>query len=75
MRRKWRRERRKVPADTAALERAQQSLKVARAQRAEQARKREQEQEGVIARMERLAEDNHLSGWVLDIVSGNGGRK
>jgi hypothetical protein len=69
-----RRRRRDAPVSTqAGLEQAQRALEHARAQRAEQDRKREQEQEGLIKRMERLAEENHLSGWVLDIISGSGG--
>lgn len=70
------RRRRRAPGGTSeapALEDAQRSLERARAQHAEQARKRDQEREGVIARTERLAEENHLAGWVLDIISGNGG--
>lgn len=71
---RWRRGRRKVPADTA-LERAQRSLDTARAQHAEQARKREQEQEGVIAVMERLADGNHLAALVWDVMTGNEGNR
>lgn len=56
------------------LARAQRSLEEARALRREQARKREQEQEGVIAQMERLAEGNHLAALVWDVVIGNGGQ-
>lgn len=59
----------------AGMARAQSSLRVAKAQHTEQARKREQEQEGVIKRMERLAEDNHLAALVWDVVIGNGGHR
>lgn len=51
---------------------AQRALEHAREQRAEQDRKREQEREGLIKPMERLAQENHLAGWVLDIIGGNG---
>lgn len=67
--RRWLR-RRAVPSTTADLARAQDTLQEARAQYTEQARKREQEAEGVIARMERLAEGNHLAALMWDVVTG-----
>jgi hypothetical protein len=57
------------------MDRAQRALERARRQRAEQARKREQEQESVIGRMERLAAGNHLAGLVWDVVAGIGGKR
>jgi len=56
-----------------ALTQAEHALRTAQEQHTEQARKREQEQEGVIARMERLAEGNHLAALVWDVMTGNGG--
>lgn len=55
------------------VEAAQDALNQAKAQRAEQDRKREQENEGLIKRMERLAADNHLAALVWDVMQGNGG--
>lgn len=76
MTRRWLSRKKRETDSEASLARAQRSLERAQKLRAEQARKREQEDEGVIARMERLAEDNHLVGWVLEIVSGgNGGHR
>lgn len=57
------------------LENAQRSLEHARKQRAEQETKRQQEQERLIKRMERLAEENHLAALVWDVVTGNGGHE
>lgn len=54
------------------LEQAQAALERARAQRAEQARKRQAEHERVIATMDRLAQANHLAALVWDVVTGNG---
>ena len=70
-RRRWRRR----PEEPVKLEQAQAALERARAQRREQASKREQEKDRVIDRMERLARDNHLGALVWDVVAGNGERK
>ena len=65
---------RKRNVDTGTLEQAQRSLEHAMSQRAEQDRKREHEQEGVIKRMEQLAEGNHLAALVWDVITGGNGQ-
>lgn len=73
---RWRRQH-KAPPDTGqaqALEEAEQELERARTQHRVQARKRDQEQEGVIRRMERLAEENHLGALVWDVLTGGNHR-
>lgn len=58
--------RRRPRRDTATdLQDAQESLEQARAAREDQQRKREREQETVIARLDRLAADNHLAQLVI----------
>lgn len=57
------------------LESAQRSLEHARRQHGEQASKRQQEQVTLIARMERLADENHLAALVWDVVTGSGGHR
>lgn len=58
--------RRRPRRDTATdLQDAQDSLEQARAAREDQQRKRAQEQESVIARLDRLAADNHLAQLVI----------
>jgi multidrug resistance efflux pump len=58
--------RRRRRRDTATdLKAAQDSLEQARADREDQQRKREREQEQVIARLDRLAADNHLAQLVI----------
>jgi len=69
MRRPWRRAGHRDDA----LTQAGRALEQAKAERAEQDRLREQEQESLIKRMERLAADNHLAALVWDVVQGNGG--
>lgn len=55
------------------LQNARRALDRARAQHREQDTKQQQEQRGVIGRMERLAADNHLAALVWEVVAGNGG--
>lgn len=55
------------------LEDAQKSLERARRQHKEQAAKRKQEQAGVIKKIERAYENNHLVALVWDVISGDGG--
>jgi hypothetical protein len=60
---------------TEALEAAQRSLDEARAAHRRQTQLRDAEREQLIARMERLARENHLGALVWDVVTGNGERK
>lgn len=73
---KLHRRRRESPAEIAAAERvarAQEQLAKAKSAHHDQARKREQESESVINRLDQLGEENHLAALVWDVVSGHTG--
>ncbi len=57
------------------LDEATESFEQAKRDNLNQSKKRDQEEEMIIRRIEKLAEDNHLASLVWDVVTGNGSHK